>query len=120
MSAINLLIFNRSFHFHNCISFKINIISTQYLSCKMYLAYSSQCQNKECLVLFMVLFIYLYPSQTNIFPFSSTCTPSPIPVIAKYVRRASADVRQRDHTLPFCPAEFNTHKIPDKENKNDQ
>ena len=37
-----------------------------------------------------------------------------------HVRQTSADVRQRAQTLPtFCPAGFDSHKMSNKENKND-
>ena len=44
-----------------------------------------------------------------------------IKLYAEHVRQTSADVRQRAQTLPdIGPAEFNTHKMSDKENKNDR
>ncbi len=47
--------------------------------------------------------------------------PSVIVKYARHVRQTSANVRQGDkHCRTFYPAGFNTHKMSDKENKNDQ
>ncbi len=52
---------------------------------------------------------------------SKACDEAVIVKYAGHVWQTSADVRQRTQTVPdICLAGFNTHKMSNKENKNDQ